>query len=118
MIVIEYNITARSIESQSGIRFEGCSATVSTLHQGVYAEGPLHRGRPANVERIAFRWPLYADELRACVNHFTNLDGLSSGAAEDRGQSPTAVLGQPPSRHRIWRPPRRSQLSSGGCADA
>jgi hypothetical protein len=77
MIVIEDNISARSIESQSGIRFEGCSAIVSTLHQGVYAEGPLHRGRPANVERIAFRWPLYADELRACVNHFTNLEGLS-----------------------------------------
>ena len=69
-------ITVRSIESQSGIRFEGCSAIVSTLHQGVYAEGPLHRGRPANMKRIAFRWLLYADELRACVNHFTNLDGL------------------------------------------
>jgi hypothetical protein len=27
---------------------------------------------------FAFRWPLYADESRACVNHFTNLAGLAS----------------------------------------
>ena len=83
-------IIVRSIESQSGIRFEGCSAIVSTLHQGVYAEGPLHRGRPAKVERIAFRWPLYADELRVCVNHFTNLDGLGIGDVDSRPQFPRA----------------------------
>ena len=32
---------------------------------------------PLTRSDIAFRWPFYADELRVCVNHFTNLEGLS-----------------------------------------
>lgn len=44
--------------------------------KGFMPRGLSTEADPLTRSDIAFRWPIYADELRACVNHFTNLDGL------------------------------------------